>query len=63
MDWTTGLISTAAALQVLHGLAPQRLPAGMKLFHAGDQAQAFVIVLNGRIEVRLTTASGREMLL
>ncbi len=35
----------------------------MVLFRAGDQAQAFVIVLQGRIEVRLTSVSGREMLL
>jgi CRP/FNR family transcriptional regulator len=60
MDWTKGLFSGPDAPA---GLAPQRLASGLVLFQAGDQAQAFVIVIQGRIEVRLTTASGREMLL
>ena len=33
------------------------------MFRPGDMAQGFVIVLSGRIEVRLTSASGREILL
>jgi CRP/FNR family transcriptional regulator len=60
MDWTQGLFS---APETTASLAPQHLPAGMVLFQAGDQAQAFVIVIKGRIEVRLTTPLGREMLL
>jgi CRP/FNR family transcriptional regulator len=63
MNWTNGLFSTPASAEALHGLVSQRLPAGTVLFQAGDQARAFVIVLQGRIEVRLTSASGREMLL
>jgi CRP/FNR family transcriptional regulator len=63
MDWTKGLFATPASVGAFHGLTPQRLPSGMVVFRAGDQAQAFVIVLKGRIEVRLTAVSGREMLL
>ena len=59
MDWMDKLFS---APQV-PGLLPQQLAAGLVLFQAGDAAQGFVIVLEGRIEVRLATASGREMLL
>jgi CRP/FNR family transcriptional regulator len=33
------------------------------MFRPGDVAQGFVVVLSGRIEVRLTAASGREILL
>jgi CRP/FNR family transcriptional regulator, anaerobic regulatory protein len=33
------------------------------LFHPGEAAQGFVVVLSGRIEVRLTAANGREVLL
>lgn len=47
----------------LQGLPRQSLPAGSILFRPGDQAQGFVLVWKGRIEVRLTAASGREILL
>jgi CRP/FNR family transcriptional regulator len=39
------------------------LPRGAVLFHPGDRAQGFVVVLSGRIEVFLTGPSGREILL
>ena len=63
MDWTEALFSAPSGAETLAGLVPQHLPAGLVLFQAGDQAQAFVIVIKGRIEVRLATPSGREMLL
>lgn len=63
MDWTNGFFSTPDSAEALHRLAVQRFPVGMVLFRAGDQAHAFVIVLEGRIEVRLSRASGREILL
>lgn len=62
MDWTEDLISPDS-LVLTRGLAPRLVPAGQPLFRAGDRAEAFVIVLKGRIEVRLTSATGREMLL
>ncbi len=44
-------------------LQPMRVPKQHTLFHPGDIAEAFVIVLNGRIDVYLTGPSGREILL
>ena len=52
-----------ALLQRLLALPRRSLPAGTVLFRAGEAAQGFVIVLSGRIEVRLSTAHGREVLL
>lgn len=51
------------ALQRLASLPAQTLPKATVLFHAGDTAQGFVVVLAGRIEVHLTGPSGRELLL
>lgn len=51
------------ARAVLDGLAVQDLPKGQVLFRAGDVAQGFVVVLSGRIEVNLTHAGGRGILL
>lgn len=56
-----GLEVKARAL--LAGLGVQTLPKGAVLFRPGDQAQGFVVVLSGRIEVHLTGPSGREILL
>lgn len=43
---------------------PIRSPAShATLFRSGQPAQAFVIVLSGRIEVHLTTTSGPKILL
>lgn len=51
----------AAAL--LDRLTPMTAPAGTVLFHPGETVKGFVIVLSGRIDVYLTGASGRELLL
>jgi CRP/FNR family transcriptional regulator len=47
----------------LGSLAPIVLPGGTALFHPGEAAKGFVIVLNGRIEVFLTGPTGRELML
>lgn len=51
------------AVALLDRLTPMRVPAGQVLFHPGETVKGFVIVLEGRVEVFLTGASGREMLL
>lgn len=63
MSWITDLKITAASATVLAALPHRRLPPQTPLFHPGDSAQGFVIVLTGRIEVMLTGPSGREILL
>lgn len=52
-----------AALAALDALAVQSVAKGQVLFRAGDVAQGFVLVLSGRIEVQLTSAGGRGILL
>ncbi|MGL4281059.1 MAG: Crp/Fnr family transcriptional regulator [Albidovulum sp.] len=47
----------------LAGLTPLRIPRGSQLFHPGEAAKGFVIVLEGRVEVFLTGAGGRDILL
>lgn len=47
----------------LAGLVPVTLPTGTPLFHAGDSVQGYSMVLSGRVDVSMTGASGREMLL
>ncbi len=47
----------------LAALPRHDLARGTVLFRPGDAAQGFVVVLSGRVEVRLTAASGREVLL
>lgn len=47
----------------LAGLVPQALPRGAVLFRPGDPVEGFALVLSGRIEVFLTGANGRELLL
>lgn len=44
-------------------LRPQHVPDRTTLFRPGDQAEAFVILLSGRIGVYLTGRGGRELLL
>lgn len=44
-------------------LRPLDLPAGAVIFRPGDAAQGYAVVLSGRVDVSLTGASGREMLL
>jgi CRP/FNR family transcriptional regulator len=62
MDWTAPLASPEFAAR-LAALPARRLPAGTVLFRPGEPAQGFVVVLEGRIEVRLTAETGREVLL
>lgn len=63
MSWFSALglaHDSAAALAALpHG----HVPPGTVLFHPGDAAQGFVVVLKGRIDVVLHGATGREILL
>ncbi len=47
----------------LDALSPITLPSGTPVFHPGDSAKGFVVVLEGRIEVFLTGPSGRDILL
>jgi len=47
----------------LAALVPQDLPRGTVLFRPGDTASGFSLMLAGRIEVFLTGASGRELML
>lgn len=47
----------------LDRLAPVSLTRGTALFHPGEAAKGFVIVLSGRIDVFLTGPSGRDILL
>ncbi len=65
MGWAAQLLPglegrDAARLDALPSIG---VPAGETLFRAGDAAQGFAIVLDGRVEVTLTGASGREILL
>lgn len=49
-----------ARLDALH---PVQLTRGTPLFHPGDSAKGFVVVLEGRVEVFLTGPTGRDILL
>ena len=66
-DWVTdtpALAELAPQSRLrLAGLVPVTLPAGTPLFHAGDAVQGYAMVLSGRVDVSMTGASGREMLL
>lgn len=63
-DWTDQIPALPARAKTrLSALPLQSLPKGTVLFHAGDTAQGFVMVDQGRIEVHLTGPSGRELLL
>lgn len=64
MDWLGVLGDLKAETRAeLAGLQSRVLPRGLDLFSKGDRAQAFPMVLSGRIEVCLTGPSGREILL
>jgi CRP/FNR family transcriptional regulator len=52
-----------ATRQALSRLPERSLPAGTVLFRPGEAAQAFPVVLSGRVEVHLVGPSGREILL
>jgi CRP/FNR family transcriptional regulator len=62
-DWTAALRLQPEIAKTLAALPQRQLPVGSEVFHPGEAAQGFVIVLSGRIEVTLTAASGREILL
>ncbi len=47
----------------LNSLTPMDVPTGTVLFSPGDAVKGYVIMLQGRVSVSLTGASGREMLL
>ncbi|MEE4348201.1 MAG: Crp/Fnr family transcriptional regulator [Paracoccaceae bacterium] len=53
----------ARDLARLAALHPMDLPPGTVIFRPGDPAQGYAVVLSGRVDVSLTGASGREMLL
>jgi CRP/FNR family transcriptional regulator len=65
MGWAGALLPELdrASVARLDALPAMELPAGQCLFRAGDSAQGFAMVLAGRVEVTLTAASGREILL
>lgn len=64
MDWLHDLPDMSAGARArLAALPTQVVPQGQVLFHQGDHAAGFVVVLSGRIEVHLTGPSGREILL
>ncbi|PTE13147.1 Crp/Fnr family transcriptional regulator [Pseudogemmobacter blasticus] len=64
MSWVSdiGALSASAQRELAH-LHEMPLPKGAVLFRPGDRPQGFLIVLSGRVEVFLTGASGREILL
>jgi CRP/FNR family transcriptional regulator len=61
--WTDSLHIAPESRAALAALPTRSVPRGAVLFRPGDHAQGFVVVLSGRVEVRLTAASGREILL
>jgi CRP/FNR family transcriptional regulator, anaerobic regulatory protein len=63
MDWTTPLTASAEHRARLDRLPVHAVPKGTVLFHPETEAQGFLIVLSGRIEVHLTGPTGREILL
>lgn len=63
MSWMTPLDLAAHSAATLAALPHRILQRGITLFHPGDTAQAFVVVLRGRIDVSLIGVSGREILL
>lgn len=66
MSWTgkTDLAGLARAdRDALDRLRPMSLSRGTPVFHPGDTAQGFPLVLSGRIDVFLVGPTGREILL
>jgi CRP/FNR family transcriptional regulator len=51
------------ASALLGGLRPVHVRSGSVLFRPGDRAQAFLVLLSGRVGVYLTGRCGREILL
>lgn len=52
-----------AAQTALASLTPTVLPKGTPVFHAGQTAEGFPVVLSGRIDVHLIGPTGRDILL
>jgi CRP/FNR family transcriptional regulator len=50
-----------AARGRLERFSPMEVPAGASLFHPGDAVKGYVIVLEGRVEVRLAGPTGRDI--
>jgi CRP/FNR family transcriptional regulator, anaerobic regulatory protein len=63
MSHWSATLGTAATQQALSRLTERNLPAGTVLFRPGEAAQAFPVVLAGRVEVHLVGPSGRGILL
>lgn len=63
MSWTDSLDLTAKTALALRALPRHVVAQGTVLFRPGEAAQVFVVMLRGRIEVRLTSHQGREILL
>lgn len=67
MNWTerVPLLATLAPRErtLLEALPVMALPEGAIVFRPGDSVQGYALVLSGRIDVSLTGASGREILL
>lgn len=63
MTWFDPLGFDPATVAQLSRFAPHDFAPGTTLFHPGDGASAFVVVLEGRVEVTLTGQNGREILL
>lgn len=61
--WTDSLDLAPESRAAIAALPARDVPRGAVLFRPGDHAQGFVFVLTGRVEVRLTGATGREILL
>ena len=47
----------------LNTLTPMDVPNGAVLFYTGDSVKGYVVVLSGKVNVSLTGATGREILL
>jgi CRP/FNR family transcriptional regulator len=69
MNWVEQFIAASprqisgASVSQLFSLPQHSVKKGAVLFRPGDNAQGFLIVLAGRIEVHLTGQAGREILL
>lgn len=63
MTWFGALRLHTASGAALALLPHQKVAGGTTLFHPGEVARAFVVVLSGRIEVSLVGSSGREIML
>ena len=64
IDHAPGLEALDAPARArLTALAPTTLPKGTALFHPGEAARGFAVVLSGRIEVFLIGPNGRDILL